>query len=651
MSAVTDDGADLERGLTALSQRFGRVSVQLAEAGQALIDHHSLPEEALLQEVVVVREQFESLRARTLEVAASLSVQLAEPIGGLAELDAAVRGVLAESAGRARRAADEQSAARREAEDEARRTAEEGARRKAEDEARRRAAEEARRKADEEAAAARRRTEEEAKRQAEAAVEQKAEAEARRKADEEARRKAGDETRRKAEEDARRKAETEARRKAEEEAKRKAAEEAKRAADEEAAARRKADEEAKRKAEAEAKRKAEGETRQKAEAEAGRKAAEDARRKADEEAAAKRKAAEEAKHRAEAEARRKAEEDARRKPEEGAKPKAPEEVKGKTDDEDAKRKAGEDTKRKVEEARRKLEEVKRRLETAPAAAAGSAGRAGLETAQWWISASAAWGNLKSRQVHFADAVRDALGKYAYVFSVPVQTSADYEDGLLAYGFAVLLEHVDQHVAGFVGEALNRLPTRPGATFGRRLYEYLATPLKTRYPDFVKAVMEAGLPKPGLWVNGGIDESEAETVVLQPASMQVGDPNQRAERITQDRLRLADHHFSVAIAPLTARFVRVQAAALKEPREVEIRMAEKGVPSDQGWIAVLGPRDMTPQVRRHDRQGSRVSGLGRDCASVWVGLFNADPETDRRVELALTLRRKGQTAAQSAFRRR
>ena len=163
-------------------------------------------------------------------------------------------------------------------------------------------------------------------------------------------------------------------------------------------------------------------------------------------------------------------------------------------------------------------------------------------------------------------------------------------------------------------------------------------------------MEAGLPKPGLWVNGGIDETETETTVFQRASAQIGDTNQKAERTTQDRLRFVDHHFSVAIAPLTVRFFRVAAKDVKETREVEIRMAEKGVPSDQAWIGVVGPRDFTPQLRRHDRQGSRVSGLGRECVSVWIGLFNADPETEKRVELAVTLRKKGQPAV-SAFRRR
>ncbi len=614
MSAVTGDGADLESGLSALSQRFSRVSARMAEAGQALIDHRSLPDESLFQEIVAVRDEFDGLRARTLEAAASLTLQLAAPIGELAELDAAVRSVLAESAVRARRAADEQAARRR---------AEEEAKRRAEDQARQKAEEEARRKTDEDA-------------------KRKAEAEAKRRAEEEARRKAEEEAGRRAEEQARQKVAEEARRKAEEDAKRKAAAEAKR----------KAEDEARQSTEAGAKRKADEEARHKAEEDAKRTAAEDAKRKAEAEAEAKRKAAEESKRKAaEEEATRKAaEEEATRKAEADATHKAADDAHGPTDGAEATRTSDADAKRRIEEARRKLEEIRRR-DPAPAAVVGAGGEGGLETAQWWVSASAAWGNLKSRQVRFADGVRDVLGKYPYVFSVPVQASADYEDGLLAYGFAVLLEHVDQQAPGFVSEALSRLPARKGATVGRRLYDYLATPLKTRYPDFVKAVMEAGLPKPGLWVSGGIDETETETTVFQRPSAQIGDANQKAERITQDRLRFVDHHFSVAIAPLTARFVRVEAKGMKESRDVEIRMSERGVPSDQAWIGVLGPRDFTPRTRRHDRQGSLVTGLGLDAASVWVGLFNADPDAEKRVELAVTLRRKAQAAALSHFRKR
>jgi hypothetical protein len=616
---VTDAVDDLQRRFNALGERFARVSAQLAEAGQSMIERGVLPAEAVFDEVTAARTDFEDLGQRLGAVAESLSV----PAGNrarLADLDAALAAIVAEQGKRSARAAQE--AQRRAATEEARHKAEEQARRlAAEDEAKRRAQEEARRKADDEAR--RKAAEEESKRKAaaEEAKRKAAEEEARRKAaDEEAKRKAAEEAKRKAtEEEARRKA-------AEEEAKRKAAaEEAKRKAAEEEARRKAAEEEAKRKAAAE---------------EAKRKAAEEeARRKAAEEEA-KRKAAEE-------EARRKAAEEAKRKvAEEEAKRKAAEEAARKAAEEAA-RKAAEEAKRKVaeEEARRKAAQP-----AAPAAAGEEPGEElALETAQWWISASASWGNLRSRRVAFPDAVRDVLAKYPYLFSIPIQTSADYEDGLLAYGFAVVLEHVEQRAPGFVADALNRLPARKGASLGRRLYEYLAERLRPAYAEFVKAVMLAALPKPGLWVNGGIEDSDAATTVFQRGSARIGDPNQKGERFTNDRQRFGDHQFTVAVAPLTSRFFRVEAADVKEPRDLEVRLSEKGVPSDQAWLVPLQGREASPQARRHERQGVVVNGLGREVPAVWIALFNADAETEKRFELVLGLRPKGRAAA-TPFRR-
>jgi len=533
---MTDVASELQQRLAALSQRFNRLSGDLAEAGRLLVEQRALPSESVFEEVVAVRDEFDDLRRRAQALAGALSVPSGE-VAGLADLSALLQAIVRTSAAPAvATTADGRGAV----EDDARRVVAE---------ARRKAAEE----------------------------------EARPKAEEEAKRKAAEEARRKAEEEAKRKAEEEARRKAaEEEAKRKAAEEE---------ARRKAAEEAKRKAEEEARRKA-------AEEEARRKAAEEARLKAEEE---------------------------------------------------AKRKAEEEVRRKAEEARRKVEEIKRRTQQeTPAAAGEETEELALETAQWWISATASWGNLRSRRVPFPDAIRDVLAKYPYVFSVPIQTSADYEDGLLAYGFAVLLEHVEQRAAGFVADALSRLPARKDVPVGRRLYDYLAQAVRGTYGDFIKAVLRAGLPKTPPWVNGGVEDTDVATTVFQRASARIGDPNRKGERFTQDRQRFADHQFTIAVAPLTARFFSVEATEVKEPRDVEIRLGEKGVPSDQAWLATA-QREGAPQVRRQERQGSTITGLGRDCQTLWVALFNSDPDTEKRFELTLGLRRRGQAGA-TPFRR-
>src|SRR5260370_121314 len=61
-----------------------------------------------------------------------------------------------------------------------------------------------------------------------------------------------------------------------------------------------------------------------------------------------------------------------------------------------------------------------------------------EAAQWWVSAWARWTSWKS-SISFNDAVKQELQKYSYILSVPIQKSTDYEEGLLAYGYSILLE--------------------------------------------------------------------------------------------------------------------------------------------------------------------------------------------------------------------
>jgi hypothetical protein len=338
--------------------------------------------------------------------------------------------------------------------------------------------------------------------------------------------------------------------------------------------------------------------------------------------------------------RRRADEEAKRQAGEDARRKAEEEARRRGAEAEAKRKAQaqeEGRRRAQEEARRKAKEP-----VAPAAAPApeTAEDLGLETAQWWISASASWGNMRSRKAAFPDAVRDVLTKYPYVFSVPIQTSAELEDGLLAYGYAVLLEFVEQRAHGFVSEALNRLATRKGASLGQRLYDYLSESLQGQaYAEFIKAVMLVGLPKPGLWVNGGIEESEATTTVFQRPSGRIGDSAQKAERLAQEGQRSADHQFVADVAPLTARFFRFDGADLKEARDIHIQLADEGAPSDDAWIVLIQGREGAPKPRRHERQGSTVATLIRDCA-VWIGLFNPEAENERHYELTVSVKRRG-----------
>jgi hypothetical protein len=633
---VSDDHTELAQRLTTLTERVSRVSLTLAEAGRNLMERRALPPDTLVDEMAAVHADFADLRDRVAAAAATLAAGTPPPITTLRELEVLMNVLVEGDARRARRQPAEEgpSAAAEDAPPvaEARRKTDEQrgdlvveetppqageeARRKTRDEARRKAAEA-----------------EEAWRRAEAEAERRAGEEAQRRAAEDARRRAEDETRRKAAEaeDARRKAEDESRRNAvvAEEGRRKAAEA-----------------EARRKAQEEAERQAAEETRQKAAAaEAKRKAEEDARQKTVE-AEAKRRAAEEAQERAAEEARRTAEEEARQKA-------ADMEAKRKADQEaqrEAQERAAEEARRRAEEeARQNAEKVEGEIAEPVAAAEDEMGDAGLETAQWWISASANWASMRSKKVSFAAAVSDVLTKYPYFLSVPIQTSADYEDGMVAYGYGILLEHIEQRVPSFVSDALARLPARPGVSLGRRLYDYLAQALGVGYGDFIKAVMLAAVPKALPWATGGIEDGDATTTVFVRPSARIGDTHQKAERFTQAYQRFGEHHFTAAVAPLTTRFFRVEALDVKEARHLGLRISEKGVPSDQAWVISMAGRGSAPQARRHVPQGTVINGLGREFTSVWVGLFNADAENEKRYDVTVEVTRR--QPGTSGFRKR
>jgi hypothetical protein len=312
--------------------------------------------------------------------------------------------------------------------------------------------------------------------------------------------------------------------------------------------------------------------------------------------------------------------------------------------EDVRRRADEQSRRRAPEP-----EPRPEPEPEPVAAAEDEGQdLGLETAQWWISASANWASLKAKQTAFPTAVQDVLTKYPYVFSVPIQSSADYEDGLLAYGYAVLLDHVEQRRAGFVEAALNSLPARQGASLGRRLYDYLAASLRESYAEFVKTLMLAALPRSPLWVTGGIEDSDAATAMFTRPTAKIGDSTQKTERATQDTQRFADRQFTADVGPLTTRFFRVETGDVRDARTVEIRLTEKNAPSDQAWLVMI-PRSGAPQARRQERPATTVSGLGKDYSAVWIGVFNTDAEAEKRFELTVGVRKRG-AAATASFRK-
>jgi hypothetical protein len=279
-----------------------------------------------------------------------------------------------------------------------------------------------------------------------------------------------------------------------------------------------------------------------------------------------------------------------------------------------------------------------------------------EAAQWWVSAWARWTKWKGT-LSFEDAVKEELGKFNYVLSVPIQKSTDYEEGLLAYGYSILLDHIEHRFSGFVNKALNSLKTfQPGAagaqkSVGAHLYNVLVSEgrLPEIYPEFVKSVMLAAVPEPGLWTHARILESTTETRIFTHPSNRIGDPEHNSQRLTQERQRFADHRFPVVVAPITARFFAI-AADLREPRSIDVKLVDGRSDSDHAWLLTMPPvgrADLKSEVLRLFPEGTSVPGLGRDYATLWVAVFNPDPNTEKKYELTLSLKQQSAATKQSA----
>jgi hypothetical protein len=278
-----------------------------------------------------------------------------------------------------------------------------------------------------------------------------------------------------------------------------------------------------------------------------------------------------------------------------------------------------------------------------------------EAAQWWVSAWARWTSWKGT-LSFNDAVKEELSKYNYVLSVPIQKSTDYEEGLLSYGYSILLDHIEHRFSGFVNKALNSLKTfQPGAagapkSVGAHLYNVLVGEgrLQEIYPEFVKSVLLAAVPEPGVWTHARILESTTETRIFTHPSNRIGDPEHNSQRLTQERQRFADHRFPVVVAPITARFFAI-AADLREPRSIDVKLVDGRSDSDHAWLLTMPPvgrADLKSEVLRLFPEGTSVPGLGRDYATLWVAVFNPDPTTEKKYELTLSLKQQS-AAKQSA----
>src|SRR5438874_792858 len=263
-----------------------------------------------------------------------------------------------------------------------------------------------------------------------------------------------------------------------------------------------------------------------------------------------------------------------------------------------------------------------------------------ETAQWWLAAWARWSGWKNT-LAYPEAVREELSKYPYLLSVPIQQSPEFEEGLLAYGYSIIMEHVEKQKPGSVGNALNNLKTAQTKPVGTQLYEYLVTEgrLTETYPAFLKAVLLAAVPEPGPWVQARIIHSKDDTRVFQRPTPRLGETEQTAKRFLAENQRFTEHTFSASLPPLTSRFFLIQ-AELKDAHGVEVKLKIDGAPSDSGLVVTVPAAGKATKVeaRRPSAEGTALPGIGRDYGAVWFAVFNADSERETQFQLGLTLRK-------------
>jgi hypothetical protein len=226
--------------------------------------------------------------------------------------------------------------------------------------------------------------------------------------------------------------------------------------------------------------------------------------------------------------------------------------------------------------------------------------------------------------------------------VPIQKSPEYEDGLLAYGYSILMDHVEKQNPGCVGNALNSLKPRHSRPVGDQLYDYLITEgrLRETYADFVKNTLVAALPEPGVWFQFRVLESKEDTRILQRPSARIGDTELSGQRLASDGQRYNEHKFKMRLGPLTTRFVLVS-ADVREARGAGFKLVGDGAPSDCGWVVSVSAGDRSGAkigAKRLTPEGLHVPGLGREHGALWVALFNPDPGADRRYELSVFLRK-------------
>jgi class 3 adenylate cyclase len=277
---------------------------------------------------------------------------------------------------------------------------------------------------------------------------------------------------------------------------------------------------------------------------------------------------------------------------------------------------------------------------------------------WWAAAYAAWSQWKPSGLAWAHALREEIRRYPFLLGVPLRASGELDDGRLAGGYFLLLEHVENQSPGFIRTILDRAIDEVGVdprTLGPKLYQLLVEGgrLRDTYAAFVRDVIQVAVPTPGMWADAGLVEREDATVLMSRPTATVGEPQEESVQLTDPQDRSAERRFLVTTQPLTTRFFYVTAGKLNTPRDVEVRLTADDRPSDRAWyLTVRDSLSVRSDPKLLPPAGVPLPGLGRHHFGVWVAVFNPDPEDVVTYELTVSVKRLGQSSpAASMFSRR
>jgi class 3 adenylate cyclase len=277
--------------------------------------------------------------------------------------------------------------------------------------------------------------------------------------------------------------------------------------------------------------------------------------------------------------------------------------------------------------------------------------------RWWAAGYAAWSQWKPSGLAWAHALRAEIGRFPYLLSIHIRMAADHDEGQLAGGYFLLLEHVENVSPGFMRTVVDRAVADVGVDSGsldRRLYELLVDDgrLRETYAAFVRDVIQVVVPTPGMWADAGVVEHDDSTTLISRPTRAIGDGQEQSVRLTDPQDRGAERRFRVSLEPMTTRFFYVKSGKLKTPRDVDIRLTSDDAPSDRAWyLSVRDSLSGRSDPKLIPTAGATIPNLGRDNFGLWVAVFNPNPVEVLTYELTMTVRQpRQQSAARSVFAR-